>query len=257
MSPRSNLYPHGIINPNYPGFQHLAHTLSSDYSDPNTFSYSDVEEDFFDSNNNGGDEPEKLVEHKSNEIKIVGATEIKLLEEDDEDLMLTKLSLSSTPPDILYEHTLVQEKHQPDLIKNLDLPNDDKPLHTNIVGDFGKEVEEEFGVIGYNLGIFKARDLPSLYQKTIDAALSTASDKAFEAKTKLVPHDERPVLSFNVHETGGGECKKSQKQTSRLSAKISCETLAVNQACNGANNNNSSSSSNHKTTLCKAEGEAG
>lgn len=32
LSPRSNLYPHGIINPNYPGFQHLAHTLSEEYS---------------------------------------------------------------------------------------------------------------------------------------------------------------------------------------------------------------------------------
>lgn len=32
LSPRSYLYPHGIINPNYPGFQHLAHTLSEEYS---------------------------------------------------------------------------------------------------------------------------------------------------------------------------------------------------------------------------------
>uniref|UniRef100_A0A336L2B5 CSON003760 protein n=1 Tax=Culicoides sonorensis TaxID=179676 RepID=A0A336L2B5_CULSO len=32
LSPGSHLYPHGIINPNYPGFQHLAHTLSEDYS---------------------------------------------------------------------------------------------------------------------------------------------------------------------------------------------------------------------------------
>lgn len=32
LSPRSHLYPHGIINPNYPGFQHLAHTLSEEYS---------------------------------------------------------------------------------------------------------------------------------------------------------------------------------------------------------------------------------
>lgn len=41
-------YPRGIINPNYPGFQHLAHTLAEHFIDHNQFEYSDSEisEDF-------------------------------------------------------------------------------------------------------------------------------------------------------------------------------------------------------------------
>lgn len=267
LSPRSNLYPHGIINPNYPGFQHLAHTLSSDYSDPtNTFSYSDMEDDCFDRNNNDCDEPEKLVETKTNGgdfksylNRYESVTDVKLFEECDEDLICSKLSLSTTPPDILYEHTFPQDKQQPDLIKNLkadvvDLPNDDKPVPTNIVGDFGKEVEAEFGVIGYNLGIFRAHDLPSLYQKTTDAALSSAADKTFETKSKLVSHDERPVLSFNnqLLEAESIDFKKMLKHG--RSTKASCETL-VNQAFSSVNNNGTSS--NHKATNSKSAAEAG
>lgn len=39
-------FPHGIINPNYPGFQHLAHTLSENFVDNNNWSssYSSFEE---------------------------------------------------------------------------------------------------------------------------------------------------------------------------------------------------------------------
>lgn len=254
VSPRKNLYPHGIINPNYPGFQHLAHTLS-DYSDPNTLSYSDVDDEFFDRNNNENDcdEPEKLVDIKNNisntktyleNCKLV--TNFNELDKCDEEKVLTKLSLSSTPPDILYEHAFGQE-HQPDLIKNLtieaDTHVDDKPLVTNIVGDFGKEVEQEFGVIGYNFGIFRSFDMPSptIYQKTTDALLSSAVDKAFEMKTKSVLHDERrpSTLTFNAQplsEVEGADTMKKFVKHSSRPTKTHCET-ATNQAfCSAINN---------------------
>lgn len=275
MSPRYNLYPHGIINPNYPGFQHLAHTLSSDYSDPNTFSYSDIEDDYFDRNNNENecDEPEKLIEtkldgtnpkslHVDPRKQKNSKNDCKLFDECDEDVILTKLSLSSTPPDILYEHTIFQDEHQPDLIKNLktetaDVSNDDKPLVTNIVGDFGKEVEEEFGVIGYNFGIFRSFDSPTIYQKTVDADLSSALDKTLDTKTKLVSHDERPVLTFNTHQIETTDSSKITVKQVNRSSKTSSET-AKHQRYNAVNNNSGScGSSNHKIKFKKSVAEQG
>lgn len=159
-------------------------------------------------------------------------------------MILTKLSLSSTPPDILYEHTFAQDEHQPDLIKNLkaetDLHNEDKPLVTDIVGDFGKEVEEEFGVIGYNFGIFKSFEPPAIYQKTTDAALSSTIDRAFEIKTKkLISHDERSSLITLSTEPTINEATDITKKIVKQSngpTKTYCET-ARNQANHSGTNN--------------------
>lgn len=55
-SPEPPNYPRGIINPNYPGFQHLAHTLSEHFIDHHQFenlSDSEISEDFdYDIQNN-------------------------------------------------------------------------------------------------------------------------------------------------------------------------------------------------------------
>lgn len=89
-------YPRGIINPNYPGFQHLAHTLSEQFVDPHSNNqtesmsdsdFSEVDSDFpseghsIENNNNNNDEHIHGGNDDSNGNKIID-TDVKPLVHD-------------------------------------------------------------------------------------------------------------------------------------------------------------------------------
>lgn len=196
-----NLYPHGIINPNYPGFQRFAHTLDC-YPCP---TFSENGEYIIDRNNNAEDEDddEPVDCNLGTYLKLYQTdSDIKMF--DDEHALITGIE-KMTPPDILFEHPTIlrDQHHQPDLIKNLTEEKNilDEANTISIVGDLGKEIAEELGT-EYNLKLLRQLQhstSSTMFKKTKDADLSSATDKTLEKRNMVI---ENPDMLENNNKTG-------------------------------------------------------
>lgn len=210
-----NRYPHGIINPNYPGFQHFAHTLSDCYPCP---SFSENGEYVIDRNNNAEDDESSSVD-LSTYLKLYQTdSDIKIFEDTEQSqthIISSAFESKSTPPDLVFEHHAAiavrdQEEHQPDLIKNLNQINemiDD--TNCSIVGDFGKEIAEELDT-GYNFKLFKNVQMTSnnTFKKTEDAKLSSATDKIPDKKEIMIITKEKVIENPEVIENNNKSGKE-------------------------------------------------
>lgn len=173
------LQPRGIVNPNYPGFQHLAHTL--DYS-LKASSDTDFTDDDFDcesagtkyltetntnninNNNNNNEETEYPIDKIDSVNRLDSVENIQKVFYDkpvfniplecenlerincDSEEASTSNSNQASDDDL---EIIANEK------LDLNIPQEEKVFncqnakegYTNIIGDFGKEVEQEFGRI--------------------------------------------------------------------------------------------------------------
>lgn len=202
----------GIVNPNYPGFQHLAHTL--EYS-IKASSDTDFTDDDFDCesynvkldieanniNNNNNEETEYQIDHIDSVNRLDSVENIQKVFYDKPVLIASEnlignncdseeggSSTSNQGSDDDFETTLPQNI-------SLNIPPEANAKTTvresiscsNIIGDFGKEVEQEFGRISLETKDFFA----------IDKAVEQELEEAFEKLS--VSNDLTPTATkYNI-----------------------------------------------------------
>ncbi|CAO1345023.1 unnamed protein product [Diamesa tonsa] len=243
-------YPRGIINPNYPGFQHLAHTLAEHFVDHHHFepsSDSDLSEDFdFDvafrvrnldnvnimNDNNNNDNIN--IHNNSNAMEFDKNIDLNQHNKKPQngnfnENVVTMVECLAKECDAdnrncaSAEATDEQRDYQPDLIKNitetistngsfnlnppadtdkcnLSLSLESSSSTVDIIGDFGKEIEKEIGLIVSGYMTNATADIKSS-QKSIHSskaqsslgAIIESSDrfeavlKAIDTESSLIP----------------------------------------------------------------------
>ncbi|RVE45181.1 hypothetical protein evm_010204 [Chilo suppressalis] len=194
--------PRGIVNPNYPGFQHLAHTLQ-DYS-------SNIDNFYHSENDMTDDDVDVEITELSYDCEAYhnGTTienkNIKNNNNNNEQLLQTDL----------YSNTKQLDSHVnnevPDLIKtvsknnnNVDVTVDcefncsDTDIENNfntkdIIGDFNKEIEDEIRqLLNYNINIQDdleelRKDIKDSFAKPIESTINNISDVVNHVIKKLV-----------------------------------------------------------------------
>ncbi|XP_050361553.1 schwannomin-interacting protein 1 homolog isoform X2 [Nymphalis io] len=212
--------PRGIVNPNYPGFQHLAHTLQ-DYSSniepyyhsENDMTDDDLDADIIESNYN--------ITEKFNNKQIKGDNnnkEIKCVEKDNaNNEQEIKKSISTSRnniPDLL--KTVSHNNNNIDSVNydfNCSATDIENNFHTtDIIGDFNKEVEDEIRhLLNYNINIEDdleelRKDIKDTFVKPIEATINNISDVVNHVIKKLVEndgHDKKDTVTpdlVNDHE---------------------------------------------------------
>ncbi|XP_060810435.1 putative uncharacterized protein DDB_G0282133 [Amyelois transitella] len=202
--------PRGIVNPNYPGFQHLAHTLQD---------YSSNIENFYYSENDMTDDDVEITEigyeNETNQNEIV--TELENINnnnnyprsENNEAKFYPFQNDTFTQIKKLDSHILQSEI--PDLIKNISQNannNNDEKISCssnysdadfennlnakNIIGDFNKEIEDEIKqLLNYNINIQNdleelRKDIKDTFAKPIETTINNISDVVNHVIKKLV-----------------------------------------------------------------------
>lgn len=237
----------GIVNPNYPGFQHLAHTL--EYS-IKASSDTDFTDDDFDCesfnvkldvegnniNNNNNEETEYQIDHIDSVNRLDSVENIQKVFYDKPVLIASESlirnncdseeggsSTSNQGSDDDYETQL-----PPNISLNIPPDSNEKTtVHEsiscgNIIGDFGKEVEQEFGRIS-----LETKDFFSL-----DKAVEQELEEAFEKLT--VSNDLTPTATkYNIEPNTEEPFNKSTAQIADVpeiledSAVVQQETMAT------------------------------
>ncbi|CAO1346737.1 unnamed protein product [Diamesa hyperborea] len=247
-------YPRGIINPNYPGFQHLAHTLAEHFVDHHHFepsSDSDLSEDFdFDvafrvrnldnvnimNDNNNNDNIN--IHNNSNAMEFDKNIDLNQHNKKPQngnfnENVVTMVECLAKECDAdnrncaSAEATDEKRDYQPDLIKNitetistngsfnlnppadtdkcnLSLSLESSSSTVDIIGDFGKEIEKEIGLIvsGYmtnatadikssqkSIHSSKAQSSLGAISKMGDAVLSSVEEKIIVNKDSVESSD--------------------------------------------------------------------
>ncbi|CAH0725941.1 unnamed protein product, partial [Brenthis ino] len=204
--------PRGIVNPNYPGFQHLAHTLEDYSSNIEPFYHSendmtdeDLETDIAETNCNSEDNPKiKAFETINNNNKEFDHVRKDNLSKDSKQTLPLLESKKCSP---------ISENEIPDLLKtithnnnnNVDCANYDfncsatdieNNFHVkDIIGDFNKEVEDEIRhLYNYNLNIESdleelRKDIKDTLVKPIENTINNISDVVNHVIKKLVENE--------------------------------------------------------------------
>ncbi|KAL0894877.1 hypothetical protein ABMA27_013389 [Loxostege sticticalis] len=197
--------PRGIVNPNYPGFQHLAHTLQD---------YSSTIENFYHSENEMTDddidveitelayenEPiqnstlkeNKNINNNNNENTIICSGF-----QTQNDLLANTLDSNRTNdiPDII--KTLSQNNNNNVNANNCEFNCSDTDIENNfdtkdIIGDFNKEIEDEIKqLLNYNINIQDdleelRKDIKDTFAKPIENTINNISDVVNHVIKKLV-----------------------------------------------------------------------
>ncbi|XP_045767117.1 schwannomin-interacting protein 1 homolog isoform X2 [Maniola jurtina] len=194
--------PRGIVNPNYPGFQHLAHTLQ-DYSTnigSSNHSENDMTDDDIDieiSESTSYNVNGNLIEEEFKNINENNGTtghkklNISLLEIDKSDTRKDDI------PDLL--KTISQNNNNIDSINydlNCSAIDIENNFHTkDIIGDFNKEIEDEIRqLLNYNINIEDdleelRKDIKDTLVKPIENTINNISDVVNHVIKKLVESD--------------------------------------------------------------------
>ncbi|KAG7311503.1 hypothetical protein JYU34_002547 [Plutella xylostella] len=197
--------PRGIVNPNYPGFQHLAHTLQD---------YSSNIENYYQSENDMTDD--------DIDVEITDATYESDIKQNEMSIELSNVnnnnntiitdSLLNNKNDAITE-ILEEQNNQihndiPDLLKTLSHNNNSDTLcfdyncsatdiennfnTKDIIGDFNKEIEDEIKhVLNYNINIQDEieelkKDIQDNVTKPIENTINNISDVVNHVIKKLV-----------------------------------------------------------------------
>ncbi|XP_012550038.2 schwannomin-interacting protein 1 homolog isoform X2 [Bombyx mori] len=195
--------PRGIVNPNYPGFQHLAHTLQD---------YSSNIENFYHSDNEMTDDDVDLeiteVESENNQKGVTCKNN-----NNNSLSTITFTKLTSSQNDITFETKTLDRQiknEMPDLLKtvpkNINNNNEiccfelncsdtdiENNFHTKeIIGDFNKEIEEEIReLLNYNINIQDdleelRKDINDTLVKPIENTINNISEVVNHVIKKLV-----------------------------------------------------------------------
>ncbi|CAB3250142.1 unnamed protein product [Arctia plantaginis] len=202
----TNPVPRGIVNPNYPGFQHLAHTLQD---------YSSNIENFYHSENEMTDDdvdveitdlaydPDSYQNEVNDGKQVINNNNVQ------KDIIKTPLS-SQNKWHLQTKILDSQQKEIPDLIKTVSQNNNnnndtfkyditctdadiENNFHTkDIIGDFNKEVEDEIKqLLNYNINIQDdleelRKDIKDTFTKPIENTINNISDVVNHVIKKLV-----------------------------------------------------------------------
>lgn len=180
LTNRGSLQPRGIVNPNYPGFQHLAHTL--DYSIKASSDTDFTDDDFecesastkfltettnnINNNNNNNEETEYPLDKIDSVNRLDSVENIQKVFYDKpvfniplECENLERVNCDSEEASTSNSNQVSDDDLEITVASKLDLniPQEEKVFNCqsvkvpepygNIIGDFGKEVEQEFGRI--------------------------------------------------------------------------------------------------------------
>ncbi|CAH4005701.1 unnamed protein product [Pieris brassicae] len=219
--------PRGIVNPNYPGFQHLAHTLQE---------YSSNIENFYHSENEMTDD--------DNDTDITDF-EIKDANENYKELNNNKSEFTNGQLIELSNSTFESTKQSdiPDLLKtissnnnNVDAINCDITLIGNdiennfntkdIIGDFNKEIEDEIKqLLNYNINIQDdledlRKDIKDNFEKPIEATINNISEVVNHVIKKLVKNDVGTETKVTSNETKGEVNIVNMNQTNEVNVRM-------------------------------------
>ncbi|XP_072390186.1 uncharacterized protein Schip1 [Diabrotica undecimpunctata] len=190
LSNRGTVQRRGIVNPNYPGFQHLAHTLTSDaeYTDDDLDCVSPVHGEIIrdsltakleaEANNNNNVE-ESDTDYKIDSVNRLDSVEniqkvfydkpVYNIEDDSEFNQNSECSSANSNN---------SGDEDADVKVNLNIRLDERAIPIeDIVGDFRQEVEEELGRVSlHSEAIFDCSSLPRIEKATIQE-LEEAAEK--------------------------------------------------------------------------------
>ncbi|CAG4998643.1 unnamed protein product [Parnassius apollo] len=185
--------PRGIVNPNYPGFQHLAHTLQDYSSNIEAFYQSENEMTDDDLEVDTVEESYQFEETKK-DINFNNNNSVDFNKKENKSISDFKTKTKETPNDI------------PDLLKTISNNNNNETtsydcsctdiennFHTkDIIGDFNKEIEDEIKqLLNYNINIQDdleelRKDIKDTFAKPIENTINNISDVVNHVIKKLV-----------------------------------------------------------------------
>ncbi|CAH0603058.1 unnamed protein product [Chrysodeixis includens] len=210
--------PRGIVNPNYPGFQHLAHTLQDYSSNIENFYHSenemtddDVDIEITDlayepePNQNGTDyknENNNNTDYKNvNKNDLIKTTILSPQNKTYSQKNLVDSQIQNEIPDLL--KTVSKNNNNNDEIFSYELNCTDADIENNfnakdIIGDFNKEIEDEIKqLLNYNINIQDdleelRKDIKDTFAKPIENTINNISDVVNHVIKKLVETQSEP-----------------------------------------------------------------
>ncbi|CAH2234951.1 jg10426 [Pararge aegeria aegeria] len=242
--------PRGIVNPNYPGFQHLAHTLQdyssnigSSYYSENEMTDDDLDieiidttpyningnlmkEEFNSINNNKNNEAKANRKQKNNSLLDIDKSETTSRNDDMPDLLKTISHNNNNIDSINYDLNC----------SAIDIENN---FHTkDIIGDFNKEIEDEIRqLLNYNINIEDdleelRKDIKDTFAKPIENTINNISEVVNDVIKKLVENDgkceEESLDNINDHEMKDiTDMDKENENNTRTEMNISRPTFLL------------------------------
>ncbi|XP_072936774.1 uncharacterized protein Schip1 [Epargyreus clarus] len=194
--------PRGIVNPNYPGFQHLAHTLQDYSSNIENFYHSendmtddDLDTEIIDIEPNRNESPIEIKENNNN--NSINTSKDIQSKNSSKDICCLNNSLESRTqneiPDLLKtisNNNNNIDSNTYDCCSQTDIENN---FHTkDIIGDFNKEIEDEIKqLLNYNINIQDdleelRKDIKDTFTQPIESTINNISDVVNHVIKKLV-----------------------------------------------------------------------
>ncbi|CAK1550015.1 unnamed protein product [Leptosia nina] len=209
-----HLIPRGIVNPNYPGFQHLAHTLQE---------YSSNIENFYQSENEMTDDDIDI-----DITEVDPKSDANYNYEELNNNKLDSLNLLKNEKSMKFHHITNNQAEKtsddiPDLLKTISKANNNNDCKVNcditsfgtdiennfdtkdIIGDFNKEVEDEIKqLLNYNINIQDdleelRKDIKDNFEKPIESTINNISEVVNHVIKKLVQHDTSDDFKDHVN----------------------------------------------------------
>ncbi|KAH9638710.1 hypothetical protein HF086_013982, partial [Spodoptera exigua] len=200
--------PRGIVNPNYPGFQHLAHTLQDYSSNIENFYHSenemtddDVDVEItdlaYEPEPNQNESTDYTNINNNNNIKsdLINTILISPQNKSDSQQNIVDSQIKNDIPDLL--KTISKNNNNNDESFNYDINCTDADIENNfhakdIIGDFNKEIEDEIKqLLNYNINIQDdleelRKDIKDTFAKPIENTINNISDVVNHVIKKLV-----------------------------------------------------------------------
>ncbi|XP_061707249.1 putative uncharacterized protein DDB_G0282133 isoform X4 [Cydia pomonella] len=219
--------PRGIVNPNYPGFQHLAHTLQD---------YSSNIENFYHSENDMTDDDIDLEITESTYEPELNLNETTIVckninnNNNQEEFKNSKILSSPIESKVTATSDSLSQNEIPDLLKTISENNNninrsefdiactdtdiENNFHTkDIIGDFNKEIEDEIKqLLNYNINI--QDDLEEL-RKDIKDTFAKPIENTINNISEVVNHVIKKLVETHVDEIEYSPDKSANKTSSR------------------------------------------
>ncbi|XP_059060477.1 schwannomin-interacting protein 1 homolog isoform X2 [Achroia grisella] len=223
--------PRGIVNPNYPGFQHLAHTLQDYSSNIENFyqSENDMTDDDIDleitelNYETECDQNSTLSEFKNinnnNIICDIKDSKYSLSQEEAKKQEIEKIDshIKNEIPDLL--KTISKNNNNNIELNNYDSNYSDTDIENNfhakdIIGDFNKEIEDEIKqLLNYNINIQDdleelRKDIKETFAKPIETTINNISDVVNHVIKRLVETQTDVYDQCDDKYTENNECNE-------------------------------------------------
>ncbi|XP_026727256.1 schwannomin-interacting protein 1 homolog isoform X3 [Trichoplusia ni] len=227
--------PRGIVNPNYPGFQHLAHTLQDYSSNIENFYHSenemtddDVDIEITDlayepEPNQNGTEYKNVNNNNTIKNDLIKTTILSPQNKTYSQKNLVDSQIQNEIPDLL--KTVSKNNNNNEEIFSYELNCSDADIENNfnakdIIGDFNKEIEDEIKqLLNYNINIQDdleelRKDIKDTFAKPIENTINNISDVVNHVIKKLVE------TQTEVSDENEDEVKENLNQQQKIDQEI-------------------------------------